>query len=1063
MGFCIYLITARGKERMRKLSIFILSLMVVVMGYAPAIGWAEQASSPSPDIAKQFESLKQQGILEGYADGSAGLERRMTRAEFSAVLVRLLKLNRETGNPSYEDTSSHWAHEQGYIEAVTASRLMEGTQTHVFDPDGNVTLEQLAATLVRGLGLKPAPELAMKGQVSDWAKGYVATAVQLKLLGEQSDYTQAATRETLTVSLSAVEDKLKQAPAVPVGPVSITEVKATGVKKLTVTLNQPVDTGNITFEVKQANALVEGKASFQENRQSADIVFDTVLKEGSYSVELKGLEGTSVGTTRAEATVQKEKMEKIEFVTASDTLPQANNVYVEFKAFNQYGEASTWNANQFVIETGNVKSTAVSGKQAIKLQLQEEDKKSRVSVTILHTETGLIANKTFAIGDRPYVSKIEIGDLLLPGTSKKLIAGAEAYLKLKAFDQYGIPVIAIDGLGQDGASYGLNTYNGIKAVVKDSTVLKIPDGAWYDYDGDEFPELKVIGGTDIDQFRESEITLYALGSGQAMTKKISISLIKGAFSVQFGEFNKVAAVGDKDIILPLIVKDDQGQVLTSNELAAGIDQLTVQSTFGSAASVKLEALGKTRGLLALTGLSVGSGTVTVQIIGTDKKASLSLSIQKERYPAQIMVKTALAPFYIQEAEEGLVILIKDQYGEFIRNASNEYISVLADAADATKVRTDAAYKIHVAYENIGDVSENKALYPTTGPLKPAIDALNASKPLSPNVKEQYRIDETFMQAASGNVEGFNIGNIYNIKLSFKADARKTGSYRLSLTLVKVEHINGTVTVEKLNQLTNTIGVIDGKDPSITYQVVLDTAVDNTLFAAGDAYREGIIVDSTVTGDAYGLVKDRVKLAKEVLLSAKKSGQEVKVPVVWMHNPLGNVASSNTTVANAVYINTGTAAAPLYKYFVIGDKEGSATITALYKTGNSVNATRIEMKTSKKPIEIVRTASSKAYASIEYNKISGKKMWDYPLMGEVILTDQYGSPYKNDVMSAHVKALGLMFYVTDIAYKTAGGDDAVTVDPSTGVVTYTGDGDMASFTLVIAAPSGKKVQTVVNLR
>ncbi|MFH5186524.1 hypothetical protein ACHHV8_30095 [Paenibacillus sp. TAB 01] len=843
---------------------------------------------------------------------------------------------------------------------------------------------------------------------------------------------------------------------------AIDEFKAAGARKLQVTLNQPVEADKVTFEVKQGDTVLDSQPSFQEMRNVADLVFASPLKEGEYTVTVQSSDAAAASLT-ARTVVEKERLERIEFAAASDMLPRSKQVYLEFNAMNQYGEKGTWSASQFDIQTGRIPFANVSGKQAIKLNLEEEDQDAAVSLSIRHSESGLSAQKTFTVGDLPMVSKIEIGELLFSGTIKKLVSGGTAYLKVKALDQYGYPVMAIDAKNPDGKEYGLNSSSGVRALVKDSSVLTLEDQPWFDYDNDDFPELKLIGGTEADQVRESEITLYAFGSSQSVTQSIPLTVIKAPFSVQFGGFTKTVAVGDKDVVLPLIVKDDQGAVLSSNEVADGIDQLNVHSTLGGAADVRLEAQGANRGLLVITGLKERSGTVTVDISGTTKKASLSLNIQEERYPAKLTVKTVIPSYFIRDAENDYVILIKDQYGELIRNASNEYISVLADAADATKVRSDAEYKIHAQFKNIGPADGNGALYPTLGPIKTAMDYLGTGRSASSDTREELTVDENFNQAAAGNLNGFSIGNMYNAKMTFKGDAAKTGTYQIALSLVKVTNNNGKTEVEELDKLTKNIEIIDGTDSGITYQVVLDTAVNNTLYAAVDAYRDGEVADATVTASAYGLVKDRIKLAKEVILSAKKSGQDVRVPLSWLHGSAGTITSSNPSVASAVYTNTGTAAAPIYKYFVIGDEEGASTLTFIYRTAKGVGTSKIDMKTKGDRPEIVRTSGGKPYAAIEYNKISGKKMWDYALMGEVSLADQYGGAYKNDVMAAHVNVLGLIFYVTDIVHTTPAGDDTISVDPATAALTYTGDGDIASFTLVIEAPNGKKVQTVVNVK
>ncbi|CAG7638408.1 hypothetical protein PAESOLCIP111_03937 [Paenibacillus solanacearum] len=1045
---------------MKKLLLCTLRMIMAAMLLAPAAGMAAPASQPDP--VSPYERLKEKGILEGFEDGTAGYGRLMTRAELSAVLVRLLKLHPERGTSSYDDTSLHWAHQQGYIEAVTASKLMEGTGDRVFNPDGTVTLEQLAAALVRSLHLKPSPGARVQGAASPWAAEAVGTAVREKLLEDGLDYTKPASRDALIAALFQADSKLQEKRAEASGPISIMEFKATGARKLSVRWNRPADVDKLSFLVEQAGTSLEGRTEFGEDRQSADLWFESPLKPGAYSIALQGVEEeASGGKLTAVCTVEPEKLEKIEFKTTSGKLPRASQVYVEFVAQNQYGEPSTRDAGRFDIYTGGIAFQTVSGKQAVKLDLKDQVRDSQIFVQVIDFESRLTASQTFTIGDLPLVSSIEIGELSLPPSVKKLQAGGTAYLKVKAFDQYGVPVLTVRGQLPDGQAYGLDTSAGISAVTKNAAVVKLEGERWYDYDNDEFPELAITGGTEAAQSREAEITLFALGSGQSVTKTIQISASKTPFSVAFGPFKKTVAIGDKDVSLPLVIKDDQGQALTPNEVVEHIGSLTVYSTLGGAADVKLATEGKTRGLLAISGLKEGKGTVYVQILGTDKKASLPIQVEKERYPAKLMIKTDLAPYYIHDAEDGLVILMRDQYGDFIRDGANEYIPALADASDATKVRPDARYKIHATFENIGDAAGNRALIASSGPFKTALDTLAAGTPAT-GTAESYRIDETFNPPGQNNVKGLNVGNLYNTKLSFKADSNKKGTYRLVLTLVEIGGTAEHPTAFTLDRFTKTIEVIDETDEDLTYQAALDTSVKNMMYAAVHSYRLGVIEEATVTADAYDLVNNRVKLAKELVITTKKLGKEVEVPTYGAHNPILSVFSSSASVVSVVYKNAGTPAAPLYKYYLIGDRQGTATITAYYKKKNDTGILGLDLETTLKSPDIVRAAPGKAYASIAYNKISGKKMWDYALMGETVLTDHYGTGYKNDLIATHAAVLGVQLYVTDIAYKTPGGDDTITVNPSTGVVTYNGDGDIASFTLVIAAPNGKTAQTVVNI-
>jgi len=115
----------------------------------------------------------------------------MNRAQFAKVAALIFGLNVEK-NPttsSFHDVSAdNWA--SGYIGAVAKAGITDGVGNGNFNPAGDVTKEQLATFLVRGLG-KDADAKATPGvndsTVTDWAKGYVALALQLKLLDNGAD------------------------------------------------------------------------------------------------------------------------------------------------------------------------------------------------------------------------------------------------------------------------------------------------------------------------------------------------------------------------------------------------------------------------------------------------------------------------------------------------------------------------------------------------------------------------------------------------------------------------------------------------------------------------------------------------------------------------------------------------------------------------------------------------------------------------------------------------------------------------------------------------------------
>ncbi|CAH0118041.1 hypothetical protein PAE9249_00506 [Paenibacillus sp. CECT 9249] len=163
---------------------------------------------------EKYDFLKEEGIFTGYKDGTAGLDKTMTRAEFATVVARLLDLDLNSSTVSYNDKLSgggvynteYWAH--GAIEAVTAAGLMQGknAKAKLFDPNGDVTVEEMAKVLVLALDIEvPAEEPG-----ANWSKHYVAAAVEAGLIPAGSELKAPALRSLLVdasyAAFQAIED-----------------------------------------------------------------------------------------------------------------------------------------------------------------------------------------------------------------------------------------------------------------------------------------------------------------------------------------------------------------------------------------------------------------------------------------------------------------------------------------------------------------------------------------------------------------------------------------------------------------------------------------------------------------------------------------------------------------------------------------------------------------------------------------------------------------------------------------------------------------------------------------
>ncbi|MZQ86372.1 hypothetical protein GQF01_30145 [Paenibacillus sp. 5J-6] len=160
----------------------------------------------------KFDAMISAGIFDGVSEGVFGLHDKMNRAQFAKAAAGIfqLKVNTSLITSSFSDVSAADpanGYALPYIEALKTAKLTDGFGAGTFNPAGEVTKEQLAAFLIRGLN-KEAELKSNAGindnTISSWAKGYAALAVQMNLLGNQMDGKfggiSPATREQLVTS-----------------------------------------------------------------------------------------------------------------------------------------------------------------------------------------------------------------------------------------------------------------------------------------------------------------------------------------------------------------------------------------------------------------------------------------------------------------------------------------------------------------------------------------------------------------------------------------------------------------------------------------------------------------------------------------------------------------------------------------------------------------------------------------------------------------------------------------------------------------------------------------------
>lgn len=179
---------------MKKILSVALSTAMAFSMFA-SVAFADEAKL---DTQGKYDFLKDKGVFNGNPDGSAALDKEMTRAEFAKVITKLYGLEEVTGVLTYKDKN----YKEGvwfvpFIEAVTKAGYMEGKDKTkmLFDPNGKVTVEELAKVLVIALNLEVPADA--DNNASDWAKGYVAAAVKSGLISADANFKGNALRGLL--------------------------------------------------------------------------------------------------------------------------------------------------------------------------------------------------------------------------------------------------------------------------------------------------------------------------------------------------------------------------------------------------------------------------------------------------------------------------------------------------------------------------------------------------------------------------------------------------------------------------------------------------------------------------------------------------------------------------------------------------------------------------------------------------------------------------------------------------------------------------------------------------
>ncbi len=158
-----------------------------------------------------IESMAGKGLIAGRSEDEFAPGENITRAEFAALITRMLRIT-DGGEkvPLFTDVAEDkWY--QNSVQQAYAHDLMKGKGENIFDPEGKITRQEIAAVIANVLqqqGFLPGNNTSLdnftdKEQIGSWAQASVSLAAHHKIVAGKSDGSFAP-REEATRAEAAV-------------------------------------------------------------------------------------------------------------------------------------------------------------------------------------------------------------------------------------------------------------------------------------------------------------------------------------------------------------------------------------------------------------------------------------------------------------------------------------------------------------------------------------------------------------------------------------------------------------------------------------------------------------------------------------------------------------------------------------------------------------------------------------------------------------------------------------------------------------------------------------------
>ncbi len=371
---------------------------------------------------------------------------------------------------------------------------------------------------------------------------------------------------------------------------AITSFKATKADTFVVEFDK-AQPAAVTAEVTKGTSKVDLKATWNEGRTAVTLVSTGKLTTGEYTVTVKNGEASVTAKTN----VEDEKVTAINITSPTAlTGAKGTEAYIYYDVVNQYGDSMrTSTSINWTISSsyGTPKVDTSTGKITIKA----DDKGEKVFtygtdiyIVGVNVKSGVSVNTSIKIGMEQAVDSVKFAGFVSKDAKTKKVESLpknftkDTYsLLFTAYDQNGNPYSASDVKSED------LTFISNNPLLVDSA-FTFNDNV-YTIDGEDYASVSINPGQYVDKGGEVTITVVANKTGKKTEQVFVIGETALLKSLVLSAPNAVVADGDKDVKIPFVATDVNGNAVTSYEtIVRSSNSLTLTASEGSELKVKEE-------------------------------------------------------------------------------------------------------------------------------------------------------------------------------------------------------------------------------------------------------------------------------------------------------------------------------------------------------------------------------------------------------------------------------------------------------------------------------------------